>query len=210
MTWKILKRKIKYPLLFVLAKTLIFTTNVFPRTWVLWFYGRLGSLAFSLLKKEQRKTINNIKIVFGDTKSDKEIREMARDVFIHQAKNGADYVLTLHIKERNKWLNYVDVVGEQHLKKAYDRGKGVLCLISHTGSWEFSAITPSILGYETTAVSKALKDRRLNEMIINFRSSRGLKNLSRGKTYPLLTEALNPDTIAHFSPFFIVFMSDEA
>lgn len=191
MTWKELKRKIKYPLLFGLVKWLIFTTKLFPRSWVLWFYGRLGSLAFTLLKKEQRKTISNIKIAFGDTMSDEEIHKMAREVFIHQAKNGADYVLTLHLKTREKWLKYVDIMGEEHLKNAYDRGKGVICLISHTGSWEFSAITPPILGYETTAVSKALKDKRLNNMIINFRTSRGLKNLSRGKTYPLLIEALN-------------------
>ncbi|MDH5366836.1 MAG: lysophospholipid acyltransferase family protein [Cyclobacteriaceae bacterium] len=191
MTWKELKRKIKYPMIYGLVKWLIFTTKLFPRTWVLWFYGRLGSLTFSLLKKEQRKTISNIKIAFGNSMSDKEIRSMAREVFIHQAKNGADYVLTLHHKTREKWLKYIDIVGEEHLKKAYDRGKGVICLISHTGSWEFSAITPPILGYETTAVSKALKDKRLNDMIIGFRTSRGLKNLSRGKTYPLLVEALN-------------------
>ena len=174
-----------------LIKLLIFTTRLFPRKWVLWFYGGLGSLAYTLLKKEQRKTIRNIKIAYEDKLSEAEIRKMARDVFIHQAMNGADYVWTLKVKTRENWLKYVDIKGEEHLKSAYDRGKGVICLINHTGSWEFSAITPSILGYETTAVSKALKNKRLNEMIIGFRKSRGLKNLSRGKTYPLLIEALN-------------------
>ena len=191
MNWKVLKRKIKYPVLVGLVKFLIFTTRLFPRKWVLWFYGHLGSLAFSMLKKEQRKTMANISIAYGDKLSQDIIKKMAREVFVHQAKNGADYVLTLKYKTRKEWLKYVDIVGEEHLKEAYDRGKGVICLINHTGSWEFSAITPSILGYETTAVSKALKDKRLNEMIIGFRSSRGLKNLSRGKTYPLLLEALN-------------------
>lgn len=191
MTWKEFKRKIKYPLLVGLVKLLIFTTRLFPRKLVLWFYGSLGSLAFSMLKKEQRKTINNIKIVYGDNKNDDEIRKMAREVFVHQAKNAADYIWTLKTKTREQWLKFVDIIGEEHLKKSYERGKGVICLINHTGSWEFSAITPSILGYETTAVSKALKDKRLNEMIIGFRKSRGLKNLSRGKTYPLLLDALN-------------------
>lgn len=191
MTWKELKRKVKYPVLFAFIKLLIFTTRLFPRSWVLWFYGRLGSLAFSLLKKEQRKTISNIRIVYSEEKSDEEIKSMARDVFIHQAKNGADYVLALKVTTREKYLKFVNIEGEEHLKKAYDRGKGVICLINHTGSWEFSAITPSILGYETTAISKALKDERLNNLIIESRQSRGLKNLSRGKTYPLLIEALN-------------------
>jgi len=191
MTGKELKRSIKYPLLVGLAKLLIFTTRLFPRSWALWFYGRLGSLAYSLLKKEQRKTFNNLKIAYGDEKSDEELKRMARNVFVHQAKNGADYILALKVKNREQYAKYIDISGEEHLKKAYDRGKGVICLINHTGSWEFSAITPSILGYETTAVSKALKNKQLNDMIIGFRKSRGLKNLSRGKTYPLLLEALN-------------------
>jgi KDO2-lipid IV(A) lauroyltransferase len=46
------------------------------------------------------------------------------------------------------------------------------------------------LGFETTAVSKALKNAKINEMIISYREKRGMKNLSRGKTYPLLIEAL--------------------
>lgn len=191
MTWKEFKRSVKYPALVGLAKTLIFTTRLFPRAWALWFYGRLGSLAFSLLKKEQRKTLNNLRIAYGHEKSDKELKQMARNTFVHQAKNGADYILALKVKNRDQYSKFVDIVGEEHLKQAYDRGKGVICLINHTGSWEFSAITPSILGYETTAVSKALKNEQLNNMIIGFRQSRGLKNLSRGKTYPLLIEALN-------------------
>jgi KDO2-lipid IV(A) lauroyltransferase len=143
------------------------------------------------LKKEQRKTFDNLKIAYGHEKSDEELKRMARNVFVHQAKNGADYLLALKVKNREQYKEFVDIEGEEHLKKAYDRGKGVICLINHTGSWEFSAITPSILGYETTAVSKALKNKQLNDMIIGFRKSRGLKNLSRGKTYPLLIEALN-------------------
>lgn len=191
MTWKAFKRGIKYPILVGLAKSLIFTTRLFPRNWALWFYGRLGSLSFSLLKKEQRKTLSNLRIAYGAEKPEEELKQMARNVFIHQAKNGADYLLTLKVKTREQYCKFVDIVGEEHLKTAYDRGKGVICLINHTGSWELSAITPSILGYETTAVSKALKNKQLNDMIIGFRQSRGLKNLSRGKTYPLLLEALN-------------------
>ncbi len=191
MTWKTFKRSIKYPVLVGSARVLIFTTQLFPRTWALWFYGRLGSLAFSLLKKEQRKTYRNLCIAYGDEKTEKELKLMARNVFIHQAKNAADYILALKVKTREQYSKFVNIVGEEHLRNAYNRGKGVICLINHTGSWEFSAITPSILGYETTAVSKALKNEKLNNMIINFRQSRGLKNLSRGKTYPLLLEALN-------------------
>lgn len=191
MNWKKVRRAIKYPLLVGMTKFLITTTRFFPRSWALWFYGNLGRLASFLLKKERYKMVDNLKTAYGDEKTDEELKQMAKNVFVHQAKNGADYALALNVKTREQYSKYTKILGEEHLRKAYDRGKGVICLISHTGSWEFSAITPSILGYETTAISKALRNEQLNKMIIGYRQSRGLKNLSRGKTYPLLIEALN-------------------
>ena len=193
--WRRFKRKIKYntkyPVIFFFLKILIWFTQRLSRERAINLYASLASFVFRILPRDSQKTINNIKIIYGDKKSEEEIREMARNVFMHQARNLADYVWTLHVETRDQFLEFVDVVGEEHLKEAYERGKGVICLICHMGSWEFSAIAPPLLGYETTAVSKALKDERLNKMIIGHRERRGMKNLSRGKTYPLLIEALN-------------------
>lgn len=193
--WRRFKRKIKYntkyPVIFFFLKILIWFTRRLSREKAINLYARLASIAFTILPRDAKKTIKNIKVIYGDSMDEESIRQMARTVFMHQARNLADYVWTLHVETREEFLEFVDVVGEEHLKRAYDRGKGVLCLICHMGSWEFSAIAPPLLGYETTAVSKALKDERLNKMIIGHRERRGMKNLSRGKTYPLLIEALN-------------------
>ena len=194
-SWKRFKRKIKrntkYPVIFFFLRILIRITRSMSRKRALKIYGSLASTAFTILPRDRKKTINNIKVIYGDKLDEEAIYTMARNVFVNQAKNLADYIWTLHVETREEYLEYVNIVGEEHLKKAYDRGKGVICLICHMGSWEFSAITPPLLGYETTAVSKALKDERLNSMIIGHRERRGMKNLSRGKTYPLLIEALN-------------------
>ena len=175
--WRRFKRKvkysIKYPVIFFFLRILIWITRSMSRDRAIRVYGKLASGAFAILPRDRKKTINNIKVIYGDTMSEEEIREMARKVFVHQAMNLADYVWTLYVETRDEFLKYVDIVGEEHLKQAYDKGKGVLCLICHMGSWEFSAITPPLLGYETTAVSKALKDERLNKMIIGHRERRG-------------------------------------
>lgn len=130
-------------------------------------------------------------IAFGDKYPEMKLRRMARMVFVNQSKNLCDYVHAIRVKDRKAFSKYAVISGEENLKEAYEKGKGVICLICHTGSWEFSAITPSILGYRTTAVSKALKNPRLNKLIKSFRESRGLNNLNRGDTYPALLESLN-------------------
>ena len=123
-------------------------------------------------------------------KSPDQIRQMGKKVFQHQAWNLADYFYTINLKTREQFSKYWEIEGEEYLKVEYEKGNGVLCLMCHRGSWEFSAIAPPVLGYETTAVSKALKNPKINELIIKYRQNRGMKNLSRGKTYPLLLDAI--------------------
>lgn len=189
--WKKIRRGIKYPILIFFIKFFIVTIWLLPRRLVLGVFRRLGIAAFYLLKGERLKTIKNIKFAYADELSDKQVKLMARNVFEHQAMNFADYLHTLNYTTRKDFSRIIDFVGEENLKVEYEKGKGVLCLMSHTGSWEFSAIMPPVLGYETTAVSKALSNKKINELIIGYREKRGMKNISRGNAYPLLIEALS-------------------
>jgi len=187
---KKITRGIKYPIFIFSIKVFIRTVRFFPRSVVLKVFGALGRFAFTAVPSESKITTRTIKHIYSDSLTDKEIKAMGKKVFQHQAWNLADYFYTINLTKKEQFNKYIEVVGEEHLKTEYLKGKGVICLMCHRGSWEFSAITPPIWGYSTTAVSKALKNPRINELIINYRERRGMKNLSRGKTYPLLIEAL--------------------
>ncbi len=188
-TWKKIRRGIKYPILVFLIKVLIVLIRLFPRSWVLFFTKHTGKLAFWIVKSERLRTINNLKLIYLD-KNDKEIHSMAKKVFVHQAMNFGDYVRTLHYKSRKKFEKIVDIEGEEYLKEAYEKGKGVLCLMSHTGSWEFSAILPPVMGYSTSALSRPLPNPRIDKLIVKARQSRGLNNISRGDAYSKLIKTL--------------------
>ena len=99
---------------------------------------------------------------------------------------------TFHYRNKRQFLKIWEVRGEEHLKAAYEQGRGVLVSTCHVGSWEFSAIAPPILGYETSAVSAPLKNARINNLVVKSREDRGMKNISRGKgkALPLILEAL--------------------
>lgn len=184
-------KKIKYKLIIFILKIFVSIVPLFPRAAILKGFKFFGRISAKLLKKERQKVIDNLKIAFGNEMSEKEINEMSVKVFEHQAMNLGDYAHAINVKSREEFKKYADIVGEEHLKRAYERNHGVICLVCHMGSWEFSAITPSILGYRTTAVSKGLKNPELNNMVKGFRESRGLNNLNRGDTYPMLLESLN-------------------
>ena len=84
----------------------------------------------------------------------------------------------------------MEVVGEEHLKQAYEQKRGVICLIPHLSSWELSAVTPPMLGYKTCGASKSVKGFLLQHMMVRFRERRGMRNISREGSYQKLVTAL--------------------
>ncbi len=189
-SWKKIRRGIKYPILVFLIRFFILLIRFLPIRWILKMTSGLGDIAFKLVKSERKKTIKNLSLIYGNDKTEKEIYQMAREVFQHQGMNFGEYVRTLHYTQREDFSKIIDIEGEENLKEAYDKNVGVLCLMSHTGSWEFSAILPPVMGYNTTALSRPMPNPRIDKLIVQARQKRGMKNIGRGKAYPQLIEAL--------------------
>jgi KDO2-lipid IV(A) lauroyltransferase len=189
--WKKIRRGIKYPILVFFIKAFILFTRLFSRQFILGICRTFGKIAFVLVKSERQRTIKNLTLIYGSEKSSGEIFRMARQVFVHQALNFGDYIHTLHYTTREQFSGIVEIKGEAHLKAAYEKGKGVLCLMSHAGSWEFSVILPPLMGYSTSALSRPMPNPRIDELIVGYREKRGMKNIPRINAYPKLMDALS-------------------
>lgn len=187
-TW----RKIKYPLLIAGIHMFIFTVRLFPRQLELARFKWRSRLVPFLVKKELLKCENHLKEAYGNKKTENEIHKIAKKVFEHLTLNFCDLAYTFHYRTRKQFMRIWEVRGEEHLKAAYEKGRGVLVSTCHVGSWEFSAIAPPILGYETSAVSAPLKNSHINNIMVKSREARGMKNIKRGKgkAMPLILEAL--------------------
>lgn len=187
-TW----RKIKYPVLVAGIQMFIFTVRLLPRKLELFRFKLRSRLAAMIVGKERQKCEKHIKFAYGDSITDKEVRKISNKMFEHLAMNFCDMAYSFHYRTREQFMKIWDVRGEEHLKAAYEQGRGVLVSTCHVGSWEFSAIAPPILGYETSAVSAPLKNKRIDDLIVGSREARGMKNIHRGKgkAMPLILEAL--------------------
>ncbi|MDR0547227.1 MAG: lysophospholipid acyltransferase family protein [Dysgonamonadaceae bacterium] len=189
-TWTKIRRGVKYPVLVFFIRFFVATVRFFPRLWVNAIFAFFARIAFLIVRKERERTIKTLTLIYEKEKTPREIKRMGQEVFVNQALNFADYIHWLKWTSREQFSKVVDFVGEEHLREAYNRGKGVLCLMMHTGSWELSAIMPPILGYETTAVSKAMRNPKIDQIIVDARESRGMKNIARGKSYSKILESL--------------------
>lgn len=165
--------------LYHLAKGIAILPYFVPRKLINAWHGLLVRIAYPFIKSLQKTVENNLHIAYGDEYNHKQAYQFGKKLLLLLVHCLTDYIWLSHKKTREEFSKYFTFEGEEHLKNAYDRGKGVICMIPHTCAWEFSAIMPPVMGYETSAVSSKLRNPGLNKFIINLRESRGMKNISR-------------------------------
>lgn len=188
---KKIRRKTVITSLYFPLLLLIFIFRTIPLKQVRRF-GLFSGKKFYILAKKSRKTaLANIERVYGNSLTKIEQETIAKKVFIEILTGFFDYLAYSHVKNKHKYFQLIEVTGNEHLRKAYGRGKGVICLVPHLSSWEFAAITPPMLGYKTSAASKSMKSNLIENLIIKFRESRGMKNITREGSYQALVDVLN-------------------
>ncbi|VBB46775.1 Lipid A biosynthesis lauroyl acyltransferase [uncultured Paludibacter sp.] len=184
------RRKTVITSLYPLLIFLILLFRILPIKAVRKFASFIGEKFYRFAKKNRETALANIKKVYGESLTEEEQIALAKHAFIESLMGFNDYLAFSHVKEYKQFFKLIEVKGEEHLENAYKRGKGVICLIPHLSSWEFAAITPPMLGYETSAASKAIKSNLLEKLMIKFRSRRGMKNITREGSYAALVEVL--------------------
>jgi len=191
-TW--FKRKIIRPVrnsvLHVLAGSLFYIAPLIPRKLLLAWNGLLCKVFYRFSGKQSGIMVDNLTKVYGPEKEEGAYRRLGLRVFQCLAYTFTDYARWGNKRGWDFFSRHFTVTGEEHLRAAYDRGKGVLCLIPHTAGWEFSAILPPLLGYKTAGVSSKIKNPALNRLMVQHRESRGMRNITRHRCYDQLVELL--------------------
>ena len=138
--------------------------------------GRLGllfgSAVFAFSKRERGRILSNLRIAYGDSLSVEEREELARRVFRNLGRNIFEAVHWLRWTPAEIRSQIVVVYGEEELRKALARGKGVFVVSAHLGNWELMAAHLSGLG-PTSGLAQNLYDPRFDRIVTDFR----VKNL---------------------------------
>jgi KDO2-lipid IV(A) lauroyltransferase len=180
---KKIQKDIKYSALIGGIKFLLFLVQITPSKWTSIFCARLGVLSFYLLKNEKLKTIKNLTIAYGKEKDKDEIYKMAKEVFYNLGRGAAELATKLKINDKSKYFSNVEVIGIEHVKKAFERGKGIINIVPHLGCWEAAPKAFTLLGFSGGAVAKPLSNERLDKWLIKNREYSGFKIFPRGITY---------------------------
>lgn len=76
-------------------------------------------------------------------------------------------------------LDLVEFQDLERLDRALSLGRGAIILSCHMGNWELTAAALALLGYPIRVVAADQRDPRVNQMLVNLRSSCGVVTIGK-------------------------------
>ncbi len=183
------KKPFRYNIVYFIVIILVSFFRVIPRRVGINISRFLVIIYYRCARKTRKNTIQNLTIAFGNEKSSKQIKKLARNVFIHFATVAVDTIRTpIYIKKGIE--QYVTTKNLHHLEAALDSKKGFLLLTGHFGNWELMGAWGGQQGHKLHVVSTALSNPKLNKLIVDNRKRAGCINIERGNATKKIIKAL--------------------
>lgn len=174
----LITKKFKNWLIYILVQFFFFLLQNMPRKLAFFLLTRISLFCFRVIPDARKKTIKHLSQVFGAEKNEAEILKMAWTVFRNLGRNAVDMFRLKKLLGKDPY-RYVKVNGLDNLDEALSGNKGVIVITGHIGCWELMAGFISSIGYTVGVVGTPLYDPRLDRMLVENRTSVGLKNIVR-------------------------------
>ena len=99
----------------------------------------------------------------------------------------------------NKFIRkHILIEGEEHIKEALARGRGIIGLCPHLGNWEFVAACIALKGYPVSVIMKKQSNPFINQIIEKLRSSFNVECIYKSKAGFPVIRALKRNRIVAF------------
>ncbi len=134
---------------------------------------RTADIVFVLHPRLRANIASNLRHVLGPGPDDAAIRLASRQVLRNLAKNYFDLIKMPHFKPEDiqRLVSTHDV---HYLVDAVARGKGVVLVTAHYGSFDMAVQVLAARSVQTNILVEALRPERLLDHVVSLRSSQGL------------------------------------
>ncbi len=151
-----------------------------PRKLGLMLFGMIGAIAFIFPNREKSRTIQHLKLIFGNSWSESEILKTARNVYIELGKNLFDGI---HLPglPKDKLGKVIKYDSFDDFRDAYNKGKGVIAISAHIGCFEMLPHYYAYKGFRSFSIGRRLYDERLELLIRRIRNGESTEYLDRSE-----------------------------
>jgi KDO2-lipid IV(A) lauroyltransferase len=149
----------------------------------------LGGLWYAVDGRHRRVALENLARAFGSRLTAAERKVIARKHFIHL---GYTFVETCRLRGlgRAALERVVEVEGAEHFERARERGRGVVVVTAHFGSWEVLTRAWLLVGEAAAIVARPLDNPLLEAWIAGIRTAAGNRVISKRHAFQHLVETL--------------------
>lgn len=96
--------------------------------------------------------LKNLKKIYGDSKDEKELKEISKKAFYSFAINLYEHIIMGRLNKRN-YKNFIKGENIDNLYSEYSKGRGVIILSGHIGNYEWGASLMSFHGFPVSVIS---------------------------------------------------------
>ena len=139
----------------------------------------LGIIAFDIVRIRRKVSLENLQKAFGDLYSMKERRRIGRRSYINFAKSMVEFA-SLNKPDRERLVELVTLKGRHHVDEALNRGKGIVVVTGHFGSWEFLGAAAVAHGFDVDFLVGEQGNKSVDDLMNNLRKRAGIGIISRG------------------------------
>jgi KDO2-lipid IV(A) lauroyltransferase len=118
------------------------------------FFGNVG---FRLMKKQRERICENLGHIWQHNATPQKIRNYARRTFVNYAIYITD-LLRAPILTKKKLLSWVQFEGDENLRCALAKGKGVILCTVHIGNWDLAGVFLTRIGFKLVAAVEPIPE----------------------------------------------------
>jgi KDO2-lipid IV(A) lauroyltransferase len=163
-----------------LVRSMIWFSRTLPRKPWLRFCGALGVVAYYLAGETRRLTQRHLSMAFPK-KPVSEITVLAKNTFKMLGKNGGDILRSSKVKNLRELEEFLITDGLENYETAHAKGRGVIFLTCHLGAFDLQITNMAMRGLNPNIIGTPLKDKKLNDLLWNYRNLHGAIPIARGK-----------------------------
>jgi len=169
--------------------------NLLPEDFSLRTGRQLGRMMFSLDRGHRKVAIENLHLAFGKEKSEEELLAIARRTFENLGMMAVEFFRVPRM-DVETFKKKVRIEGLEEALKLFEKGKGMLLLLSHFGNWEMMGIMSKLIGNSIMVIAKPMKKNiHVDQFINRIRNSTGLEVVSSIKSSRTVMKALSRNRV---------------
>src|SRR6266576_4671693 len=149
-----------------------------PERLVMGFMRFMASLTFVLMWKYRKRMEENVAMVLGKEIPDRDKQQdLVWRAWLNYTRGVFDTTTVMHFS-KEKIISTVKLEGEEHIRRALEKGKGVLALSAHLGSFTLIGGRLAASGYPFSVIIKHPADERFAKLTDDYRAQIGIHTIS--------------------------------